>query len=358
MAYEINYNDKRFTEVTSQKNTALKESDKTYDQMITDSDKYFQQQTDAIKDYGDKQTQLQQQQTDFAIEKVEQQKEQAHKDYLKEQSGAYVDWQQQSNKYGAKSEQQASIGVANSGYAESSQVSMYNTYQNRVMTAREAYTRAVLNYDNAIKDAQLQNSSVLAEIAYNTLQKSLELSLQGFQYKNNLVLDKAKAKRELENTYYQRYQNVLSQINTENALAEQIRQFNEQLAEEKRQFNESLNASSGSSGSGGGSYYSGGGDSGGGGYYDPGDDVKLTIANLHGTPVPAKEKLNLGKGPISDKTAKNMVATGQAKVDTSGSKPVLVKTYKQPTTAQLVSNNLKLDAFNSVMNMKANAKKK
>lgn len=359
MAYEINYNDKRFTEVTSQKNAALKESNNTYDQMIKDSDKYFQQQTDAIKQYGDKQTQLQQQQTDFAIEKVEQQKEQAHKDYLKEQSGAYVDWQKQSNDYGTNAEKQAEAGLAHSGYSESSQVSMYNTYQNRVMTAREAYTRAVLNYDNAIKDAQLQNSSVLAEIAYNTLQKSLELSLQGFQYKNNLVLDKAKAKRELENTYYQRYQNVLSQINTENALAEQIRQFNEQLAEEKRQFNESLNASSGSSGSGGGSYYYSSGGSSGGSVKTTktsGGSVKSTKSS--GTTVSSKEKLALGKGPISDNTVKKMVASGEASVKKVNGKDTLVKTYKQPTTAQWVSNSLKLDGYNAVMNMKANAKKK
>lgn len=270
--YEIDYNDKRFTEVTSQKNAAVKESDKTYDNMINSSDKYFQQQTDAIKQYGDKQTQVQQQQTDFAIEKVEQQKEQAHKDYLKEQSGAYVDWQKQSNDYGTNAEKQAEAGLAHSGYSESSQVAMYNAYQNRVATAREAYSRAVLNYDNAIKEAQLQNSSVLAEIAYNTLKQSLELSLQGFQYKNQLLLSKAQAKRELEDTYYQRYQGVLNQINTENSLAEQIRQFNEQLAEEKRQFNESLNASSGSSGSGGGYSYSGGG----GSYdYDDGGEYYL-----------------------------------------------------------------------------------
>lgn len=292
MAYEINYNDKRFTEVTSQKNAALKESNNTYDQMIKDSDKYFQQQTDAIKQYGDKQTQLQQQQTDFAIEKVNQQKEQARNDYLKEQSGAYVDWQKQSNDYGTNAEKQAEAGLAHSGYSESSQVSMYNTYQNRVMTAREAYTRAVLNYDNAIKDAQLQNSSVLAEIAYNTLQKSLELSLQGFQYKNNLVLDKAKAKRELENTYYQRYQNVLNQINTENALAEQIRQFNEQLAEEKRQFNESL-AASGSSGSGGGYSYSGGG----GSYdYDDGGEFYLEESKLDAMSEEQRNRLYQGIG--------------------------------------------------------------
>ena len=240
MAYEINYNDKRFTEVTSQKNAALKESEKTYDQMIKDSDKYFNQQTEALKQYGDKQSQLQQEKTDFAIEKIEQQKEQAKSDYLKEQSASYVDWQKQSNDYGSNAEKMAEGGLAHTGYSESSQVSMYNTYQNRVATARESYMRAVLNYDNAIKDAQLQNNSVLAEIAYETLQKSLELSLQGFQYKNQLVLEKANAKREIDNTYYSRYQNVLSQINTENALAEQIRQYNESMAEQKRQYNESL----------------------------------------------------------------------------------------------------------------------
>ena len=240
MAYEINYNDKRFTEVESQKNAALKESEKTYDQMITGSDKYFNQQTEALKQYGDKQSQLQQEKTDFAIEKIEQQKEQARKDYLKEQSAAYGDWLRQSDDYGTNAEKMAASGLAHTGYSESSQVSMYNTYQNRVATARESYMNAVLNYDNAIKDAQLQNNSVLAEIAYETLQKSLELSLQGFQYKNQLVLEKANAKREIDNTYYSRYQNVLSQINTENALAEQIRQYNESMAEQKRQYNESL----------------------------------------------------------------------------------------------------------------------
>ena len=257
MAYEINYNDKRFTEVNSQKNAALNESNKTYDQMITDSDKYFDKQIDAVEQWGETQKQNQQAQTDFAIEQVEQQKDQAHKDYLKEQSAAYGDWLRQSDQYGSNAEQMAASGLAHTGYSESSQVSMYNTYQNRVATAREAYTRAVLNYDNAIKDAQLQNNSVLAEIAYNTLQQSLELSLQGFQYKNQLVLEKANKKAEIDDRYYSRYQNVLAQINTENAMAEQIRQYNESLAEQKRQFNETIalqkkNSSVNSGGGGGG----------------------------------------------------------------------------------------------------------
>lgn len=238
--YDVNYEDKRFTAVENEKEAALTEAEKLYGGMASESDKYFQAQIDASKDWAEKQSQLQQEQTDFAIEKVEQQKEQAKKDYTKEQSGAYVDWQKQSNQYGVNAEQMAAGGMAGSGYSESSQVSMYTTYQNRVMTARESYQRAVLNYDNAITEARLQNNSALAEIAYQALQQQLELSLQGFQYKNQLLLEKAEAKRTIENDYYTRWQNVLNQINTENALAEEVRQYNESLAEEKRQYNETL----------------------------------------------------------------------------------------------------------------------
>ena len=272
--YDIDYNDQRFTQVESDKNTALNDLEKTYTDMIDNSDSYYQAQIDASKDWADKQSELQQEKTDFAIEKIEQQKEQAKKDYIKEQSGSYVDWQKQSNQYGANAEQMAAQGMAGTGYSESSQVSMYNTYQNRVMTAREAYMRAVQNYDNSITEARLQNNSLLAEIAYNALQQQLELSLQGFQYKNTLILDKTAKKLEVDQMYYNRYQDVLQQINTENALAEQVRQYNEskalereklaeqkrqfeaQLAEEQRQFNETMEYNkSKSSGSGGGTQY-------------------------------------------------------------------------------------------------------
>ncbi len=260
--YDIDYNDSRFKEVEADKKAALNEVDVTYGNMISQSDKYYDKQIQVSKDWADKQTQIQNQQTDFAIEKIEQQKDQTKKDYTKELSGAYVDWQKQSNQYGANAEQMAAQGLTNTGYSESSQVSMYNTYQNRVATAREAYLRAVLNYDNAIKDARLQNSSVLAEIAYKALQQQLELSLQGFQYKNQLLIEQSNKKMALDSEYNKRYQDVLQQINHENALAEQVRVNDAsiahqkaqeeiqraQLAEQKRQF-DILHSSSGSSGS-------------------------------------------------------------------------------------------------------------
>lgn len=236
----VNYNDERFAEVEAEKQAALNEIDVAYGNMIGSADKYYNEAIDAAKDYAEKQSQIQQEQTDFAIEQIEQQKDFAHKDYVKEQSGAYVDWQKQSNEFGVQAEQMAAMGMTGTGFNESSKVSMYNTYQNRVATAREAYTRAVLNYDNAIKDARLQNNAALAEIAYKALQTQLELSIEGFQYKNTLIMNQISQKQAIDSEYNSRYQDVLNQINTENALAEEIRQFNESLAEEQRQFNASL----------------------------------------------------------------------------------------------------------------------
>lgn len=236
----VNYDDKRFGQVESDKQQALTELENTYGGMIDEADKYYQAQIDASKQWAEQQTALQNQQTELAINEINQQKEQTTKEYTREQSGAYVDWQKQSNAYGANAEQLAAQGLQNTGYSESSQVSMYNTYQNRVATAKESYNIAIQNYNNSIAQARLQNSMALAEIAYQALQTQLELSLEGFQYKNELVLQQADKKMDLENQYYNRYQDVLQQINTENALAEQIRQYNEQQALEKKKYEESV----------------------------------------------------------------------------------------------------------------------
>lgn len=241
--YNVDYNDERFTQVETQKQAALSEVEKTYDNMINQSDSYYQAKIDASKQWAQQQQQIQQDQTDFTIEQIEQQKKQAQEDYTKEQSAAYIDYQKQSNKFGAEAEQMASSGLTNTGFSESSQVSMYNTYQNRVASARETVNQAMLNYNNAIKDAQLQNNSALAEIAYQALQQELELSLEGFQYQNSLIAEQLSQKQATEDRYYNRYQNVLAQINQEHALAEEVRQYNEnlalqreQLTEEKRQY--------------------------------------------------------------------------------------------------------------------------
>lgn len=234
--YEIDMNDERFAQVEADKQAATQEVENTYGDMINKSDQFYQSQVDATKEYADKQTQLQQEQTDFAVEQIEQQKAQAEKDYQKEQSAAYVDYQKQSNKYNANAEQMATNGLTNTGYSESSQVAMYNEYQNRVASARESYNRATLNYDNAMKEAIMQNNSAMAEIAYNALQQELSIALEGFQYGNALLSEQLSQKQAVEDRYYSRWQDVLDQLNTEKSMAEQVRQYNESMQFQRDQF--------------------------------------------------------------------------------------------------------------------------
>lgn len=237
MGNEINYNDERLAQVEAEKQGALSEVEGMYDGMIASSDKFYRDQIDASKEWAEKQTQLQQEQTDFTIEQIQQQKDQAQQDYIKEQSAAYVDYQKQSNEYSVGAEQRAASGLSNTGYSESSQVAMYNAYQNRVAITRDALQRTFQNFDNQMAEARLQNNVALAQIVHDNLIRELELELQGFQYGNQLLLEKLNNKLNIDNIYYGREQSVISQINQENALAEQVRQFNEQMAEEKRQAN-------------------------------------------------------------------------------------------------------------------------
>lgn len=355
--YSVNYDDERLTEVEADKEAALSEAEKTYGDMIEDSDSYYQSQIDASKQWAEEQSKLQQEKTDFAIDKIEQEKEHAKKDYLKEQSGAYVDWQKESNKYGANAEQMAANGLANTGFSESSQVSMYNTYQSRVTVARESYNQIVMNYNNSITEARLQNNSVLAEIAYEAQKQQLELSLQGFQYKNSLLEAKANRKMQIESEYHNRYQDVLKQINTENALAEEVRQYNEkmalekaQLEEEKRQYNESLawekqkynnaKASSGSGGSGGSAKVT----------KSSSNSASLnknsnsgSVKKSSGSSVDMKSVINLGYGPISGDTLAGLVSSGKVSATTNKNGSITVKNNQNTFSSKksIASNNKK-----------------
>ena len=232
--YDINYEDQRFKDVETSKQQELDNVNDLYQSMADQSNQFYDAQIQASKDYAEQQKQLQQEQTDHLIEQIEQQKDKAQRDYIKEQSGAYTDWQKQSNQYGVQAEQMAAQGLSNTGFSESSNVSMWNTYQNRVSAARDSYNEIVLDYDNGIKDAILANNSALAELAYNSLQEQLELALNGFQYKNDLLREQLQQQQSINDRYYSRWQDVVTQMNSENSLKEQIRQFEEQMAYQKQ----------------------------------------------------------------------------------------------------------------------------
>lgn len=232
----IDYNDQRLTDVEKQGAQRKQEVVNNYNQMIQDRDVYTQQQQQNVNSWAQQQTELQQAKTDQTINKINQAKEQGAKDYQREQKGAYTDYMKQSNQYGANAEMMARQGLNNSGYSESSQVSMWNAYQQRFASARESYNKAVLEWDNMMKDAELSNNETLANIAQQKLEKSLEIALQGFEYKNNLILQRENKIDELTNQYNQQYQDVLAQINREYEYEQQQKRWEAEQAQAQKEF--------------------------------------------------------------------------------------------------------------------------
>jgi len=295
-----------------QNNIALANQQQAYEENYNNQVNSYDQLLNEQKNFVDEQTRVanenQQARTDYQIGLIDQQKEQAAKDTQKEVRGSYIDYMRETNRYGANRENLASNGMTNQGYTESLMASMYNTYQSRVATAKESLQKANQEYQNQINQALLENNATLAENALNALQQKMQLSLQGFEYKNTLYQKRLEYLQNLDNTYYNRnqalndnittYQNAITSINQsqrdydmkQKQFKEQVRQYNESLKEQKRQFDKEYalskkayaraSSSRGSSGRSGRS-----GSSGSGAYKITGNDPKKKIDKPKDTTV-------------------------------------------------------------------------
>lgn len=227
--------DPRLTQLEQDKLAQQTSYDTAYNDLIEQRKQLTEQQKGIIDTWGIQQESLQKQQTQLTLDQIEQQKQYTTQDYTKEQTGAYADYTKQVGTYGVAAEQMASQGLAGSGYSESSKVSMYNAYQNRVAVARDSYTRAITAYDMGIKEAQLSYNTKLAEISYQTLQQQLNLALADFDYKNTAVQNRINYLTQLDTSFWGRKQDVQGQINYEQQQAEARRQWEAEQAYRRQQ---------------------------------------------------------------------------------------------------------------------------
>lgn len=232
----INYNDQRLTDVERERATRKDEINNSYNQMITERDALNQQQQKNINDWATQQTELQQARNNQTINEINQRREEEQKSYEKEQKGAYTDYMKQSNQYGSNAEMLARQGMNNSGYSESSKVSMWNTYQNRYASARDSFKKSSLEFDNMMKDAELSNNETLANIAYEKQQQAMQLTLDALEYKNNLTIQRENKIDDIDNMYNSKYQNVLNQINQEYEYAREQQEWQAQQEQAEKEY--------------------------------------------------------------------------------------------------------------------------
>ena len=233
--YNVNYDDERFKQVENEKQSELDKYNQTYDNLINERNNFTNQQQQLVDQWENTQKDIANQNLQYQKDLIEQQRNKAEQAYQNEAKASYIDYQKEVDKYGVSRENVTANGLSNSGYAESSKVDMYNTYQNRLATARKSLEDAGIEFDNAIREAQMSNNETLAQNALTALQNKLNIALEGFNYKTEQENNKLNWNNTINNNYYNRYKDVESQINYENETAEKIRQYNENMAYQKEQ---------------------------------------------------------------------------------------------------------------------------
>lgn len=211
----INMQDSRLTTIENQRGQDITNTQNEYNQMINNTDQFYQNQINAAQAAAQSQAEAQAKSTEQQIKEINQQREKTERDYQKEQRGAYTDYQKQVNEYGVNAEVMAARGLSGTGYSESSQVSMYNAYQNRVATARQSLADSQQNYDNLIAQARLNNDTKQAEIAAQLAKQQAEFALQGFQYKNTLIESRQQQLNALNSRYDTKYNTMLNLMQNE-----------------------------------------------------------------------------------------------------------------------------------------------
>jgi hypothetical protein len=188
------------------------------DRLETQQNEYLDQQqklNDQIVDTG---VQKMQSQVDFEKQQYQQEAE-------KNARALYTNYQKEQNQYGANAEALASQGLANSGYAESSRVNLYNNYQNNVTSLMNEMNRekAVLDQqmNQAYFDADIQKAQNLATIYTQKMQMAMNM----YQTRYTLYRDQVADEQWAAEYELQKRQLELSQANSDRDYQLQLMQL-------------------------------------------------------------------------------------------------------------------------------------
>ena len=178
------------------------------DELQTQQNDYLQKQqelNDKIVDTGLQKTQAQ---VDF-------QKAQYEKDAQKNANTLYTNYQKEQNAYGANAEAIASQGLANSGYAESSRVSLYNNYQSNVTSLMNELNREKSALDLQMNQAYLDADIQKAQNMANIYQQKMQMAMNTYQLRYTLYRDQVADEQWQKEYELQQRQLELSQANND-----------------------------------------------------------------------------------------------------------------------------------------------
>ena len=227
--------EERYQKLANERAAALDQSNKTYDDLLNKNTEYSQGVRNYLDNYQNTQNDIYDKQTAFQVDLQNQNKEKAEREFQKEaqaSKNAYYDF---INPYGVQAEIQAQNGLNRAGYSETVKSQAWTTQQNRTAQARAKMQDAKLQFDNAIKEAYLNNDTLKAELALKILEQQQAEALRSFNYVSDTQQNRLSNNQNLDSDYNNRYNTLYSQIQEEKARQEAIRQWEAEMQFQREQ---------------------------------------------------------------------------------------------------------------------------
>ncbi len=162
-------------------------------------------------------------QTALNVAELERNKQEIDKDVDKTNKALYAEYRKASNPYGQNAENLASQGLGNSGYAETTQTNLFNTYQRNVTDTLNNARDLKSDFDFQISKARQTGDITLAQNALAIYNQKMQLLTQEYELRNNR-----------EQFLYQKDQDKLAQSNWEKEYALQQNQWQQTFDYQKQ----------------------------------------------------------------------------------------------------------------------------
>lgn len=124
-------------------------------------------------------------QTDLNVAELQRNKDEIDKDVNKTNRALYTDYRKASNPYGTNAENLASRGLGNSGYAETTQTNLYNTYQKNITDTLNNARDLKADFDFQISKARQTGDITLAQNSLQIYNQKMQLLAQEYEMRNN-----------------------------------------------------------------------------------------------------------------------------------------------------------------------------
>ena len=175
-----------------------------------DIDRLTSNQNRMLDNALEQQNSITQKQTEMNVADLDRQKQEVDKDAIKTNKALYTEYKKASNPFGSTAENLTSQGLGNSGYAETTQANLYNTYQKNVTDTLNNARDLKSDFDFKISQARQTGDITLAQNALNIYNQRMQLLSQEYEMRNNR-----------EQFLYQKDQDALAQSNWEKEYAYQ-----------------------------------------------------------------------------------------------------------------------------------------